>query len=93
MASSTQNTRIERLWVEVGTQFARRWKVFFLRLEADYHLDRNNTSHIWLLHTLFLDDINVDCERFCKNWNSHGVSGKGTRHRSPEVSVTHQSKL
>ncbi|KAJ7233666.1 hypothetical protein C8J57DRAFT_1090355 [Mycena rebaudengoi] len=23
--SSTRNTRVERLWVEVGTQFARRW--------------------------------------------------------------------
>ncbi|KAG8910574.1 hypothetical protein FRC01_006253 [Tulasnella sp. 417] len=44
---STQNTRIERLWVEVGTQFVRRWKVFFLRLEADYGLDRNNTSHLF----------------------------------------------
>ncbi|KAJ6592418.1 hypothetical protein B0H19DRAFT_917321 [Mycena capillaripes] len=27
--SSTRNTRIERLWVEVGTQFARRWRAFF----------------------------------------------------------------
>jgi hypothetical protein len=27
--SSTFNTRIERLWVEVGSQFARRWRAFF----------------------------------------------------------------
>ncbi|KAK7000661.1 hypothetical protein R3P38DRAFT_3616554 [Favolaschia claudopus] len=31
--TSTRNTRIERLWVEVGSQFARRWRGFFLRLE------------------------------------------------------------
>jgi ABC-type Fe3+ transport system permease subunit len=28
---STHNTRIERLWVEVGTQFARAWRAFFIR--------------------------------------------------------------
>ena len=27
--SLTHNTRIERLWVEVGTQFARMWHAFF----------------------------------------------------------------
>ena len=31
--SSTHNTQIERLWVEVGTQFARSWRAFFFRLE------------------------------------------------------------
>jgi hypothetical protein len=31
--SSTHNTRIERLWVEVGTQFAQRWRGFFSQLE------------------------------------------------------------
>lgn len=31
--SSTRNTRIERLWLEVGTQFARAWRAFFSRLE------------------------------------------------------------
>ncbi|KAG8991844.1 hypothetical protein FRB90_001208 [Tulasnella sp. 427] len=80
---STRNTRIERLWREVGSQFVRRWKVFFLRLEAEYDLDKNNTSHLWLLHTLFLESLNEDCDRFRQNWNAHGVSGKATQHRSP----------
>ncbi|KAF8998159.1 hypothetical protein BDQ17DRAFT_1247961 [Cyathus striatus] len=31
--SSTHNTRIERLWGEIGKQFGRRWKAFFQRLE------------------------------------------------------------
>jgi hypothetical protein len=30
---STRNTRIERIWSEVGSQFARAWRAFFLRLE------------------------------------------------------------
>ncbi|KAJ7043418.1 hypothetical protein C8F04DRAFT_894034, partial [Mycena alexandri] len=69
MYRSTNNTRIERLWVEVGSQFARRWRVFF------YRLDRTNPHHLWLLHLLFLDLINLDCKNFRAEWNCHPISG------------------
>jgi hypothetical protein len=75
--SSTHNTRIERLWVEVGSQFARAWRAFFFRLEELHGLDRKNPFHLWLLHFLFLDSINDDCEEFAENWNAHPISGKG----------------
>ncbi|KAJ7498413.1 hypothetical protein B0H11DRAFT_1714965, partial [Mycena galericulata] len=74
---STRNTRIERLWVEVGSQFARRWRAFFYRLEALHGLDRSNPHHLWLLHLLFLDLINEDCEDFRTEWNCHPISGEG----------------
>ncbi|KAJ6494116.1 hypothetical protein C8R47DRAFT_1267661 [Mycena vitilis] len=74
---STHNTRIERLWVEVGSQFARRWRAFFYRLEALHGLDRTNPNHLWLLHRLFLDKINDDCVEFQMQWNSHPISGAG----------------
>ncbi|KAF9077276.1 hypothetical protein BDP27DRAFT_1141283, partial [Rhodocollybia butyracea] len=80
--SSTHNTRIERLWVEVGSQFARAWRAFFFRLEELHGLDRKNTFHLWLLHFLFLDLINEDCEEFAENWNAHPISGEG-HDRSP----------
>lgn len=80
------NTRIERLWVEVGSQFVRRWKVFFKRLEAEYGLIKTNKTHLWLLHHLFLQDINEDSGRFQEDWNRHGVSGEVTQSRAPEVS-------
>lgn len=32
---------------------------------------------MWLLHHLFLDDINRDCEEFQEQWNNHPISGKG----------------
>ncbi|KAJ7771996.1 hypothetical protein DFH07DRAFT_734170, partial [Mycena maculata] len=79
---STHNTRIERLWVEVGSQFARRWRGFFYRLEALHGLDRTNSSHLWLLHRLFLDMLNNDCEQFQAEWNAHPISGAG-HDRSP----------
>ncbi|KAJ7732233.1 hypothetical protein DFH07DRAFT_755339, partial [Mycena maculata] len=77
LSSSTHNTRIERLWVEVGSQFARRWRAFFYRLEALHGLDRTNPHHLWLLHLLFLDLINVDCANFRAEWNCHPISGEG----------------
>ncbi|KAJ7633268.1 hypothetical protein FB45DRAFT_745214 [Roridomyces roridus] len=83
LSRSTNNTRIERLWVEVGSQFARAWRAFFYRLEALHGLDRANPHHLWLLHFLFLDTINEDCADFRAEWNCHPISGEG-HDRSPE---------
>ncbi|KAJ7916413.1 hypothetical protein B0H13DRAFT_1609395 [Mycena leptocephala] len=82
--SSTRNTRIERLWVEVGSQFARPWRGFFLRLGRLHGLDRDNPHRLWLLHYIFLDDINKDCNDFQHHWNNHPISGKG-HDQTPEV--------
>lgn len=89
--SSTSNTRIERLWVEVGTQFARRWRAFFFRLERLHHLDRKNPHHLWLIHMLFLDEINEDCDDFQAEWNTHPISGLG-HGQSPQVNIYHTSQ-
>ena len=81
---STHNTRIERLWLESGRHFARGWRAFFTRLERLHFLDRDDPHHIWLLHTLFLEDIQHDCDEFTENWNRHPLSGKG-QNMSPLV--------
>jgi hypothetical protein len=83
---STRNSCIERLWVEVGTQFVRRWRAFFTCLGCLHLLNRKNPAHLWLLHGLFLDAINDDCERFQQEWNTHPISGPGTNDKSPAVS-------
>ena len=75
--SSTRNSRIERLWVEVGSQFARPWKAFFTRLENLHGLQRNNTPHLWLLQHLFLPEINTACVVFQNKWNCHPISNTG----------------
>ncbi|KIO21128.1 hypothetical protein M407DRAFT_52575, partial [Tulasnella calospora MUT 4182] len=83
---STHNQRIERMWVEVGSQFARRWRAFFERLEDDHYLDPKNPNHLWLLHFLFLDDLNKDASDFQEDWNFHPISssaGGGTGNKSP----------
>jgi hypothetical protein len=50
-------------------------------------LDRKNPSHLWLLHRLFLKDINDDCKEFQDQWNAHPISGPQTKDRSPAVRV------
>lgn len=84
ITSSTHNNRIERIWVEVGGEFVHAWRAFFTRLEHLHFLDSNNANHLWLLHTLFLESINDDCDRFCGRWNAHPISGEG-HERSPNV--------
>ncbi|KAH7904393.1 hypothetical protein BJ138DRAFT_1019195, partial [Hygrophoropsis aurantiaca] len=81
---STQNTRIERLWVEVGSQFVRRWRAFFTRLERLHGLKIDKSEHLWLLHKLFLDAINNDCDEFREEWNLHPITGSQTNNKSPQ---------
>ena len=68
------------------------WKVvftcmvcIFIRLEECHLLERNNPQHRWLLHYLFLDLINKDCEKFHNEWNAHLISGVAGGHL-PNVS-------
>lgn len=81
---SVHNVRIERLWVDVTAQFGRKWADFFTQLEIYHGLDVNNTYHLWLLHYLFLSDINADCRFFAEAWNRHKIKNKGQPARSPE---------
>jgi hypothetical protein len=74
--SSVFNTRIERLWVEVGKRFAQAWRAFFMRLERLHLLNRKSQKQRWLLHYLFLDAINEDCDKFRLEWNAHPITGK-----------------
>ena len=84
--SSIFNTRIERLWVEVGKRFARAWRAFFMCLERLHLLNRKNKQQHWLLHYLFLDAINEDCDKFRQEWNAHLITGKAGGF-SPNVTI------
>jgi hypothetical protein len=75
------------LWVEVGSQFARQWRAFFMRLERIHLLNAKDPTQLWLLHLLFLDEINADAEEFRQEWNLHPIRGvQTTKNQSPSVS-------
>ncbi|KAK6977130.1 hypothetical protein R3P38DRAFT_2560206 [Favolaschia claudopus] len=80
---SVHNTRIERLWYDVTHGFGKKWKVFFLDLETNHGLNPTRPGHIWLLHHLFLASINRDAQDWAEAWNSHQLTVRRQRERSP----------
>lgn len=81
--SSVHNVRIERLWVDVTTQFGAKWADFFHHLEVHHGLDVNNRNHLWLVHYLYLHDINGEASMFAETWNRHKIQMRGQATRSP----------
>ncbi|KAJ7197850.1 hypothetical protein C8J57DRAFT_1206251 [Mycena rebaudengoi] len=80
---SVHNTRIERLWYDITHGFGQKWKNFFVDLAVSHGLNPSLPSHIWLLHHLFLPQINEDAQEWAQAWNSHNLQIRGERQRSP----------
>jgi hypothetical protein len=80
---SVHNTRIERLWVDVTRGLGKKWKDLFVDLEAHHGLNVDLPAHIWLLHHLFLNDINEDAIAWAEYWNSHKMVIPGERSQTP----------
>lgn len=75
--------RIERLWVDLTSFLGAKWSDFFYVLELRHGLDHGNPSHIWLLHYLFLVDINEETAFFVRTWNEHRLRIRNGPNRSP----------
>ncbi|KAH7052421.1 hypothetical protein BKA62DRAFT_780263 [Auriculariales sp. MPI-PUGE-AT-0066] len=71
---SVDNIRIERLWVDVVRGVVNKWHVFFQQLEQFDGLDVENSTHLWVLHHLFLQQINDDLHEWANMWNEHPMS-------------------
>ncbi|KAG5649579.1 hypothetical protein H0H81_003004 [Sphagnurus paluster] len=80
---SVHNIRIEKLWRDLTLGFGAKWKSFFQTLEMHDGLDVDSDAHIWLLHVLFLSDINIDALNWANAWNNHIMSIRNERQRSP----------
>jgi hypothetical protein len=80
---SVHNSRIERIWYDVTEGFGGKWRDFFTDLEANEGLDVNNSAHIWLLHHLFLEEINRDALAWGETWNSHKLQIRGESQQTP----------
>ncbi|KAJ3926141.1 MAG: hypothetical protein NXY57DRAFT_906124 [Lentinula lateritia] len=82
--NSVQNVRIERLWVDVSHYVSQHWHDAFTALEVHHDLDIQNVNHIWLIHHLFLCQINDSLAFWAESWNSHWVRENNGPSRSPE---------
>ncbi|KAK7016898.1 hypothetical protein R3P38DRAFT_2785355 [Favolaschia claudopus] len=68
---------------DVTAQIGATWANVFILLELHHGLDINNVSHIWLLHYLFLTQINQQLEFFMDSWNQHQIQVRDGPNRSP----------
>ncbi|KAJ3560649.1 hypothetical protein NP233_g10697 [Leucocoprinus birnbaumii] len=82
---SVHNTRIERLWVDVKQGFVHKWCDFFLSLTVHCGLIAEYPDHIWLLHHIFLGQLNREAEEWTAMWNEHPLSIPGISNDSPTV--------
>ncbi|KAM6497900.1 hypothetical protein JOM56_005848 [Amanita muscaria] len=62
LVRSVHNTRIERLWVDVVHDLSSKWKGLFEDLESFQGLNIEQAGHLWLLHHLFLKEMNARLE-------------------------------
>ena len=73
--SSTRNQRIERLWRDVFRCVATMMFYYmFYGLEQSGILDLENPVHLFMLHYVFLQRINVALNEFMEAYNNHRLS-------------------
>lgn len=59
--------------------------MFFEVLESTGGLDVDSDEHIWLIHYLFLDDINDEILEWGETWNNHKITTPGVGSESPKA--------
>jgi hypothetical protein len=77
------NTQSERLWFDLVNDLSQEWKVFFQDLEMHHGMNAEAGDHIWLLHYLFLEELNCELKEWAKGWNHHKMQLKGEENKSP----------
>ena len=77
------NTRSERLWVDLVNDLADKWRTFFQDLETHHGFNAEDGDHTWLLHRLFLEELNCELDIWTKGWNNHKMQLRGERNKSP----------
>ncbi|KAF8328647.1 hypothetical protein F5887DRAFT_897455 [Amanita rubescens] len=80
---SVHNTRSERLWVDLVNDLSGKWKKFFQDLETHHGMNAEDGDHTWLLHHLFLEELNSELQEWVKGWNHHKMQLRGETNQSP----------
>ncbi|KAK7696059.1 hypothetical protein QCA50_000700 [Cerrena zonata] len=81
---SVHNIRIERLWVDFTRGIGKEWKIFFDTLESTAGLNVDSDEHIWLIHYLFLEELNAEILVWAEVWNNHKITTPGIGSKSPK---------
>jgi hypothetical protein len=60
-----------------------KWRRFFQDLETHHGMNVEDGYHTWLLHRLFLEELNWELQEWVKSWNHHKMQLKGEMNQSP----------
>jgi hypothetical protein len=71
------------LWYDLTQGIGAKWKTFFVDLEMGCGLRVDLDSHIWLLHHLFLHELNQEIWEWGETWNAHKLRIRNERQTSP----------
>ena len=74
---SVHNQRIERLWRDVFQLCTVLYYRLFYYIEDVGLLNVNDDYHLYCLHYVFLDRINLSLQKFRNAWNNHPLSSEG----------------
>ncbi|KAL3847261.1 hypothetical protein ACJMK2_018182 [Sinanodonta woodiana] len=78
---SVHNQRIERLWAETNRVLSRYYRRLFMFMEDLGLLSNLDEVDLFVLHFVFLPQIQRSLDEFYNQWNYHGLSSIG--HQSP----------
>lgn len=78
---SVHNQRIERLWRDVYSSCTIFFYNLFRYMEENLLLDPDNEIHMFSLHYIYLNHLNLALQQFSDAWNHHGMSTE--RNMSP----------
>lgn len=74
---STENNRIERIWVEVNQRILYPYKYACLELQQASALDMNNMCHAFTISYLLRVFIPIQLDKFINAWNQHPIPKSG----------------
>jgi hypothetical protein len=69
--------------VDLVTDLSDKWRRFFQDLETHHGMNAKDGYHMWLLHHLFLGELNCELQEWVKGWNHHKMQLKGEMNQSP----------
>ncbi|KAJ7596163.1 hypothetical protein C8J56DRAFT_754162, partial [Mycena floridula] len=76
---STNNVRIERLWLDVRKDTLENFRQIFKYLEDNNLLDMEDTIHCLCLYLVFQPHIQASLDRTRDAWNHHRIRTAGNR--------------
>jgi hypothetical protein len=68
--------------VDLVNDLSDQWRKFFQDLKTHHGMNAEDGDHTWLVHHLFLGELNGELQSWGKGWNHHKMQLKGEKNKS-----------